>query len=327
MNREPPRALACVACVFIIAACTGKAPRESSDSTAATLPNPPYMGQAAPGTTPAAFAPGVVNTDAIELNGVFTPDGREFFFTRRLDGVATIHHASFGPVGWSTPTVLEVYGPSVRDLAVDMAVSPDGQSLYFLGQHPHAGAPAQPGADIWVSHKVDGGWSLAEVVPPPVSTAAEEYYPAVVADGSLYFSRSRPEDARRFDLYRAQRLPDGHFAEPVKLPPPINHEAGIGDSYVTPDERTIVFSSRRPPSHGNGDLFVAFRQADGNWTKPRNLGPTINTAEHEYCPMGTPDGKYLFYSRRWGATWDETTAGDVYWVSIGVLDPFRAPTP
>jgi len=29
--------------------------------------------------TPERFAPGVVSTDAIELNGVFSADGREFY--------------------------------------------------------------------------------------------------------------------------------------------------------------------------------------------------------------------------------------------------------
>jgi hypothetical protein len=43
----------------------------------------------------------------------------------------------------------------------------------------------------------------------------------------------------------------------------------------------------------------------------------------EFCPMVTPGGKYLFFSRRWGATWEQTTAGDVYWVDVKVLDRFR----
>ena len=44
-----------------------------------------YLDQEVPGSAPALFAPGIVNTDAIELNGVFLPDGSEFFFTRVLD--------------------------------------------------------------------------------------------------------------------------------------------------------------------------------------------------------------------------------------------------
>jgi hypothetical protein len=63
--------------------------------------------------------------------------------------------------------------------------------------------------------------------------------------------------------------------------------------------------------------------ADGRWGELVNLGDTINSDQTDYCPMVTPDGKYLFYSRRWGATWAETTAGDVFWVDAGVLDQFR----
>ncbi len=322
MQLESRTTLAWLACCWFLAACSA-ATRPDARAASAATPSPPYLGQEPPGKDPLPFAPGVVNTAAIELNGVFTPDGREFFFARHLDGIGTIHHSVLGAQGWSDPVPLEVYGASVRSLAVDMTVSADGNSLYFLGQHPHAGAPVDPSADIWVSHRVDGQWSTAEVVPAPVSTAAAEYYPVVVADGSLYFSSDRDNDAGRFDLWRAQRLADGRFAEPVKLPTPINDPAGIGDVYVSPDEQTMVFSSRRQPSQGNGDLFVAFRGDDGSWSQPASLGPGINTAEHEFCPMATPDGKYLFYSRRYGATWATTTEGEVHWVDMRILDPFR----
>jgi hypothetical protein len=62
-------------------------------------PSSPYMGQPVPGMTPALFAPGIVRTDAIELNGVFTPDTREFFFARRTGGEPTIFHARLA--GWT----------------------------------------------------------------------------------------------------------------------------------------------------------------------------------------------------------------------------------
>ena len=289
----------------------------------ATLPERPYLGQPTPGTTPERFAPGIVNTDAIELNGVFTPDGREFFFTRLVDGVDTIHHSVFDGGKWSDPTPLLLFPNAARAVAVDMSVSPDGRELYFLGEHPHEYATGKPGSDLWVSRRVGGAWSTAQVVPPPVSTPADEFYPVVVADGSLYFSSNRGNSSGRFDVFRAQRQPGGGFAEPVNIGSPINGDFGTGDMFVAPDESYMVFSSRRPPGSGNGDLWVSFRQPGGAWGEPANLGTSINTDQHEFCPMVTPDGKYLFFSRRWGATWEETTAGDVYWVDVKVLDRFR----
>jgi len=301
----------------LLAACSTREPRTLDGRAGFT----PYLGQRPPGATPELFAPGSVCTEAVELNGVFSPDGREFFFSRRLEGVLTILHAVAGPTGWSAPRLLPLYADGARALAVDMALSPDGTELYFLGQHAHEHAPESPGRDLWVSRRVDGAWTEARVVPSPVSTAADEVYPVVVGDGSLYFTSNRDEG--RDVLYRAQRRSDGTFAEPVPVGPPIRSEAGIGDTFVTPDEHTMVFSSRRQPSQGRGDLFVSFRPAGGTWSEPIPLGPELNTAEHEFCPMLTPDGRYLFFSRRYGDTWATTTGGDVFWVAASALERLR----
>ncbi len=172
--------------------------------------------------------------------------------------------------GWSDPRSLMLYPNQKKALAVDMAVSPAGNEFYFLGQHPHQHSREAPGLDLWVSYRVAGEWSTAQVVPPPVTTSATESYPTAVADGSY-----------------------------------------------------LIFASSRPGGFGQGDLYVSFRQADGSWGEGVNLGKCINTDQMDFCPMVTPDGKYLFFSRRWGASWDATTAGDVYWVDVRVLDQFR----
>ena len=313
--------------LLCILACSAHSAAPADDAASAAdagAPvDPPYFGQPVPGLTPERFAPGVVSTDAIELNGVFTPDGREFFFTRLVDGVDTMHHSVFDAGQWSPPRALLLFPGGAKAVAVDMSVSPDGRELYFLGQHPHPHASGEPGYDIWASRRVDGRWSTAEVVPPPVSTGADEIYPVVVADGSLYFSSNRPGGLGRSDIWRAQRRAGGGFEEPVNLGPSINTEFSEGDTFVSPDERYLIFASSRPGGFGQGDLYISFRDNDGGWSRPVNLGDGINTDQTEYCPMVTPDGKYLFFSRRWGATWEETTAGDVYWVDAGVLERFR----
>ncbi len=43
----------------------------------------PYLGQKPLGLKPEVFAPGIVSTKAYELHGCFSPDGKEFFTTRR----------------------------------------------------------------------------------------------------------------------------------------------------------------------------------------------------------------------------------------------------
>jgi hypothetical protein len=310
--------LTLIACVSAAACATHQ--DQSASSTRVDLP---YFGQPVPVLIPELFAPGIVNTDAIEFNGVFSPDGKEFFFGRHVAGVDTMFHSVFVNGAWSELVRLPVFPGEVSG---DMAVSPDGRELYFLGEYPNEYAQELPTWDLWVSYRVNGKWAPARVVPPPISTEAIEVYPVVVADGSLYFSSDRPGGLSRTlsDLYRAQRLPDGSFADPVNVGAPINGEFGTGDTFVSPDESYMVFSSRRSPSVGSGDLFVSFRLDNGGWGKPIHLGDVINTDAHEFCPMVTPDGKYLFFSRLHGDSWETATGGDVYWVDARILNQFRS---
>ena len=209
-----------------------------------------------------------------------------------------------------------------------MSVSPDGQRLYFMGAHPMGEDRNRSDLNIWVSRRVDSAWSTAEPIPFPVNTEANEVYSSVVADGSLYFTSNRPGGTApdRSELYRAQWLKDGRFAEPVNVG--IEPTRGVGDTFVAPDESYLIFTSgRREDGYGSGDLYVSFRQADGGWGEPRNLGPDVNSERLDYCPMVTQDGKYLFFSRRSSEPsdggWARVVSGDVYWVDAAVITRVR----
>jgi hypothetical protein len=291
-------------------------------SLAAAIQAPsPYLGQPVPGLTPALFAPGIVSTDAIELNGVFTPDMREFFFARGTGSQPTIFHSQLTGGVWGAPRELFLYPDKARALAVDMAVSPDGSELFFLGNYRPPGGTGPANTDIWRSRRVNGAWATAEKVPAPVSTDAGEVYPTVVGDGSLYFISNRPGSVATWSVYRAQRRADGSFAAPVLVPGPIN-EFDVGDPFVSPDEKYMIFVSRRPPNVGAGDLFISFRAADGAWGVPVHLGDTVNTDKTDFCPFVTPDGKYFFFSRRHTVD-GKVVGGDVYWMNAKFLEQFR----
>ena len=281
------------------------------------------LGEPVPGEQPELFAPGIVNTPAIELNGVVSPDGREFFFTRRIDDVFIMHRRRLEGGQWGAPAEVLLYEGGHRATAVDMAYSPDGRLLYFLGRFDPEDPSAEGNLDIWVSETDGESYAAARVVPHPVSTEAAEYYPTAVADGSLYFSSNRPGGFGAGDIYRAQRLADGSFAAPVNVGPPINTAASEGDTYVAPDESYLIVTSRRPGGLGGGDLYISFRHADGAWSEPVSLGPTVNSPLTDFCPMVTPDGRFLFYSRRHGASWEETTEGEVLWMDASFLEQFR----
>jgi hypothetical protein len=105
-----------------------------------------YVGQPPPGMIPELFAPGVVSTDAVELNSVFSPDGREFFFSRLIDGPdesdgypgktrPILYHTVYQNGAWTEPRPLRLFPDAPYAWAADMSVSPDGRRLYFMGAH------------------------------------------------------------------------------------------------------------------------------------------------------------------------------------------------
>jgi len=273
-----------------------------------------------PGNTPELIAPGIINTDGIEINLVFTSDYRELIFSRREDGVFYIHSARRGPSGWRVPERLNLFPDDPTAEAVDMTLSPDDNKLYFLGITQSNGK-AQ--TDIYVSQRNDLGWSPAQIVPAPVSTEHEEIYPVVTADGSLWFASNRPGTRGVRDLYRARSLPDGSFAEPVAIGPPIDAEWRKGDTTVSPDQGIIVMSGTRPGGYGRGDLYISFRQDDGSYSEPKNMGPQFNSELLDFCPMFSPDGRWFSFSRRYGDSWPTATDAEIFWVSAKALEQFR----
>ena len=108
-------------------------------------------------------------------------------------------------------------------------------------------------------------------------------------------SATRPDTKGRLDIYRA-RWQNGAFAPPENLGEGVNTTFGEVDPYVAPDQSFVVFSATgRPDDLGGGDLYIS-EQANGAFGPARHLGAGINSVAREYCPIGSPDGRYFFFT-------------------------------
>lgn len=195
--------------------------------------------------------------------------------------------------GWSQPEVASFSG---RYSDVDPFLTPDGSRMYFISKRPLPGSgTVQPrdNFDIWYVDREGDDWSEPRHVEGPIATDGDEYYPAVAANGTMYFSGRREEGKRDYDLYRS-KLVDGSYAEPERLGEAINSESHEIDVYVDPQERYLIFVSYRE-GQGRGDLYVSYNRA-GEWTAAENLGDAVNTSAREFCPMVTPDGQTLYFT-------------------------------
>src|SRR4051812_9993241 len=87
--------------------------------------------------------------------------------------------------------------------------------------------------------------------------------------------------------------------DPVALPAVVNDANTNSNPLIAADGSFLVFASDRPGGQGDTDLWVSFRGPEG-WSEPRNLGPPIDTAEGEFAPGLSADGRLLFFTRRHG---------------------------
>ncbi len=268
-----------------------------------------YLGQTPPGLTPALFAPGVVSTAANELNCVFSPDGNELYFTERRDGRNTLMTMSRVDGEWRSRSVVSFSG---KYGDVDPFITEDGNRLYFSSNRPPNNSGEAGDSDLWyVERDAAGNWQDPVNPGSPNSPGEDDYYTSISRDGTLFFSRFETHDSGG-DLFQA-RLENDQYSAPQLLPSPVNTESSEHDPLVAPDGGFLIFTSNRPGGHGRGDLYICFRRPDGTWTEPANMGAGINTDAYEYCPMLSPDGRYLFFTRNAGGN------GDIYWVDVGIV--------
>jgi outer membrane protein OmpA-like peptidoglycan-associated protein len=68
-------------------------------------------------------------------------------------------------------------------------------------------------------------------------------------------------------------------------------------AYLTADASTLLMSLERDEGNGQLDLYVSFLdRKSGKWSKPKNLGKTINTMGSEESPFLAYDNKSLYYA-------------------------------
>jgi Tol biopolymer transport system component len=247
---------------------------------------------ARPANEPVLFGEGVISTPDYELNAAFTPDGRTVYFTKSTTnlGFWTIVVSHFRNGAWTTPEVAPFSG---QYSDADPFVSPDGKRLFFISRRPVPGFSRRE-PHIWFVERTSAGWSEPKNV-TILNGDSGEYYPSVAADGTLYFAAIRPGGKGRNDLYRS-RIVDGAYQAPENLGEPLNSPLNEGDTVVAPDQSFLIVTiTGRPDDMGASDLYIS-EHKDGAWSAPRHLGPKVNSKALEFCPILSPDGKYLFFT-------------------------------
>jgi hypothetical protein len=254
----------------------------------------PYLGQKPPGLTPEVFAPTIVSTEHRDLGGFFTPDMKEFYFTRKNNENKK----------WSL-VVFKLENNQWRESVVGPRIgrpiiAPDGKTMH-LGKH--------------YMQRTKTGWSEVNSLGPMFDR--EDWgimRLSASANGTYVF-----DDYKNNDVIRISMLKDGKRQPPELMGSMVNAGKYTAHPFIAPDESYLIWDSERDSGFGDSDLYINFRQQDDSWGVAINLGDKINTSDWEAGGYVTPDGKYLFFNRH-----SSEGNGDIFWVDAQIIETLRA---
>lgn len=299
-----------------------------------------YLGQKPPGSTPELFAPNIVSTGMYELNAMFSPDYSEFYFSISLftGQIVIMVMKNINDV-WSKPEVVSFSGQYAD---ADPFITKDNEWLYFCSRRPiDSTVIPKDDYDIWRVERLSDMWGEPQHLDTNVNSEfSDEVYPTISDDGTLYFSSGRDNASKGKDIFYSEW--DGNKFSRAKRLSGIINDYSEGDVYVSPNEDFLIVSIRGR-EEGNG-LFISYNK-NNVWSTPIHLGDSINMTGWEYCPMLTPDSKYLFFASSKNIYCDfsdkkmnyqdivvhydtvlskpQNRYGDIYWVDACILDKFK----
>jgi Tol biopolymer transport system component len=264
----------------------------------------PYFGQKQPGLIPENFAPGIVSIKGRFDFGIsFSPDLNEVYFSvQPKSGPADIYFSKIEDKKWQS---IQKANFTKGNKAGEMEpfVSADGNRIYFTGY-----SSGFNNEKIWYIDRLGKGWSNAIKLDSPIN-GDDVMNLTQAKNGDVYY-----DNRSKRKMYYSSRI-NGEFPEVQEVEVEIGSHPFISSSR----DYLLVQAQNKEDKKRNSDIYVYFKEKDGTWTKPFNLGKEVNSTFHERVPSVTPDGKYLFFSRYN----EEGGISDLYWVSTKVIENVR----
>lgn len=164
-------------------------------------------------------------------------------------------------------------------------ISGDGKTLAFTSF-------GNNGYDIFVSKKKDGVWGKPKKITDDLrgnflKTTSLSY------DGTwMYLVDDVSKVANIYDTF----FEDGYWVRAKKLKKPVTSKYNESHAAISPDGKTLYFTSDRPGGQGGLDIYKSSLDEKERWSEPESLGSRVNTELNENTPFVSPDGKYLFFS-------------------------------
>lgn len=256
---------------------------------------------------PINAGPGV-NTSLAEYYPTLTVNSKQLMFTRALPFGNDIQEDFY--VSLKADSIWQKAFPMPENVNTEHnegapTISADGRNLIFVACTDQSGSYGEQrkgkgSCDLFVTKKIGSNWTNPANLPGDVNSYHWETQPSLSADGkTLYFIRGlrgKGVDQRNSDIYVSVLNAQGKWGPAERLPDVINTPFAEESVCIHPDGKTLYFASRGHAGMGGSDIFVSQKDANGNWSKPKNLGYPINSKFDENSLIVSAEGNLAFFA-------------------------------
>jgi outer membrane protein OmpA-like peptidoglycan-associated protein/tetratricopeptide (TPR) repeat protein len=238
-----------------------------------------------------------------KFNQVNTSDMRAILSKAQLDYLEAIKNNSgrYTVQNAGLNSEFSDYGASFYKNTLVFASARDTGGV-FVKKHSWTN---QSFTNLYSSLMADNGSLLEpEKFSKKINSKYHESTPVFTNDGlTMYFTRNnylngkKGRDSKKsvlLKLYKATKN-DGKWDNVSELPFNSN-QYSCAHPALSPDEKTLYFSSNMPGSKGMSDIYKVAILSDGNFGKPINLGDKINTQARETFPFISNNNELYFAS-------------------------------
>lgn len=212
--------------------------------------------------------------------------------------------------GWGKPETANE-AMSRAEHVGSATLSPDGNYMIFAAYEWKDDSLAGSGrTDLYAAEKINGQWGNIKNLGPTVNGEYWDSQPALSSDGRLlYFASDRAGGRGGTDIYMSRRVAGGGWTAPVSVGG-INSATDDLAPTISPDSKTLFFSSDGYGGVGGFDIFVATapEQGGSRWGKIENIGTPINSKGNDYFFASIPNSKNSFLSSDRDGSMDIFTA-------------------
>ncbi len=191
----------------------------------------------------------------------------------------------------------ENLGPLVNSTADDMFafISPDGQTLYFARKYFEENIGDDDRDDIYVSYLVNGKWTSAKNIGPPLNNEQHNYVAWISPDGNKLLLANNYEKVKQDISVSNKTGETWSFPKALKINDFYNNNE-FSCYHMNTEANVIMMNIERPDSFGDMDIYVSFLQPNKVWSEPKNVSAVINSAGTEASIFIASDNKTIYFS-------------------------------